>query len=273
MTYCPDDLDKAVGALLQEACARFVMPRYGQLARDEIAEKSSSNDLVTIADHEAEAFLTPALRALIDGVVIGEEACAADPDLRGRAGAPVAWTVDPVDGTGNFVKGNDRFCCMVALLENGRPVRSWIYVPLQERLYMAMAGHGAVVINGDRARKLSLTPRDWHTNDMTGSANVLAVTEPRRSVVGDRLRDLPGRWFAGSSGIMGTEIASGRQHFMLHSLCTPWDHAPVDLLCREAGAHAAMIDDDAAFNADYERGFMIAPDRQAWQALRERLWR
>jgi len=108
---------------------------------------------------------------------------------------------------------------------------------------------------------------------MTGSANILAVAEPRRDIIRARLRNLPGRWFAGSSGIMGTEIASGRQHFMLHSLCTPWDHAPVDLLCREAGAHAAMIDDDAAFNAGYARAFMIAPDRQAWLSLRERVWR
>ena len=136
--YSRDVLDTAVGALLQEACARYVMPRYRQLGQDEIEEKSGPNDLVTIADHQAETFLTPALSELVDGVVIGEEACAADPELRGRAGAPVAWTVDPVDGTGNFVKGNDRFCSMVALLKHGRPVRSWIYVPLQERFYLSL---------------------------------------------------------------------------------------------------------------------------------------
>ena len=27
----------------------------------------------------------------------------------------------------------------------------------------------------------------------------------------------------------------------MHGRATPWDHAPVDLLCREAGGHAAMI--------------------------------
>jgi fructose-1,6-bisphosphatase/inositol monophosphatase family enzyme len=272
--YSRDDLDEAVGALLQEACARFVMPRYGHLRQDEVDEKSSPTDLVTIADREAEIFLTPRLRDLIDEEVIGEEACAENPDILQRAAAPVAWTVDPVDGTGNFVKGNERFCCMVALLEAGRPIRSWIYVPLQARLYSAMAGHGAIVKEDDGEwQRLNLTPRDWHTDDLTGSANILAVAEPRRDIIRERLRNLPGRWFAGSSGIMGTEIASGRQHFMLHSLCTPWDHAPVDLLCREAGAHAAMIDDDAAFNADYARAFMIAPDRQAWDSLRDRIWR
>ncbi len=272
MTYSPDDLDEAVGVLLQEACARFVIPRFGQLRQDEVEAKSSPTDLVTVADREAEIFLAPRLLDLVDGEVIGEEACAIDPDILGRAAAPVAWTIDPVDGTGNFVKGNDRFCCMVALLAEGRPVRSWIYVPLLASLYMAMAGQGAVVKDSDGTRRLSLSPRHWRTDDMTGSANVLAVEQPRRAILRERLRDLPGRWFAGSSGIMGTEIASGRQHFLLHSRCTPWDHAPVDLLCREAGAHAAMIDDGAAFNAVYARGFMIAPDRHAWNALRDRVW-
>jgi len=273
VTYSRNDLDDAVGALLQEACARFVMPRHGHLRQNEIDEKSSPTDLVTIADREAEVFLTPRLRDLIDGEVIGEEACADDPGILGRAAAPVAWTIDPVDGTGNFVKGNDRFCCMVALLEKGRPVRSWIYVPLQDRLYAAMAGHGATVTTGDGHRqRLRLTPRDWHTDDMTGTANILAVEAPRRDIIRESLRNLPGRWFAGSTGIMGTEIASGRQQFLLHSLCTPWDHAPVDLLCREAGAYAAMIDDDAAFNAEYARAFMIAPDRRAWKSLRDRVW-
>ena len=85
MTYSPNDLDDAVGALLKEACARFVMPRYGQLRQDEVEEKSSPTDLVTVADREAELFLTPRLLDLIDGEVIGEEACAGDPDIRSRA--------------------------------------------------------------------------------------------------------------------------------------------------------------------------------------------
>lgn len=272
--HSEDDLDLAVGALLREACARFVMPRYGQLRQDEVEEKSSPTDLVTIADRETEAFLTPELRGLINGEVIGEEACAADPAIRARSVAPVAWTIDPVDGTGNFVKGNERFCSMVALLKTGRPVRSWIYFPLDGLLYAARAGGGAYVTAGDGdLRQLRLTPRAWHTDDMSGSANILAVVEPRREILRDRLRNLPGRWFAGSAGFMGAEIASGRQQFMLHSLCTPWDHAPVDLLCREAGACAAMIDDGAPFDAGFERAFMIAPDRQAWDALRDRVWR
>ena len=56
-----------------------------------------------------------------------EEAVALDPTLRAKAGKGVVWTVDPVDGTANFANGNDRFCVMVALVNDGVPQQSWIY--------------------------------------------------------------------------------------------------------------------------------------------------
>ena len=48
--------------------------------------KISATDFVTIADQEAEAWLTPRLQAILDCPVIGEEAVALDPTLRAEAG-------------------------------------------------------------------------------------------------------------------------------------------------------------------------------------------
>ena len=141
-----DELSSAVAELMSAACEELVLPRFRRLASDEIETKSGPNDLVTVADRQAELFLTPRLLDLVDGEVIGEEACASDPGLRARADAPVAWTVDPVDGTGNFVAGDERFCCMVALMNHGVPVKSWILFPLQRRLFIASAEKGAVVM-------------------------------------------------------------------------------------------------------------------------------
>ena len=38
-----------------------------------------------------------------------------------RKGSPFVWTVDPLDGTLNYVAGDDRFCCGVGLLHKGKP--------------------------------------------------------------------------------------------------------------------------------------------------------
>ena len=268
-----DELSSAVAELMSATCEQLVLPRFQRLASDEIETKSGPNDLVTVADREAELFLTPRLLDLVDGEVIGEEACASDPGLRTRADAPVAWTVDPVDGTGNFVAGDERFCCMVALMNHGVPVKSWILFPLQRRLFLASAEKGAMVIDeGGDHQRLEIASRDWCLDELSGSANIGAVSEPRRTEVRQKLRTLPGLWYPKCAGFLGSEIAAGRQQFLLQSSCTPWDHAPVDLLCREAGGHSAMLNDGGAFNGSYAAPLMIAPDRASWQALYDRVW-
>ena len=262
----------AVAELLRAAADTLILPRFGELDSHDIYQKSSPDDLVTIADREAELWLTPRLRELVDCDVIGEEACAAAPELRNRATADKAWTVDPVDGTGNFVKGKPSFCTMVALLEHGTPISSWIWVPLEKTLYFAKSGEGAFRTNSDGVcEKLTLAARTWTLAGMQGGASAVSMPEPRRSEIRARLRTLPGRRFPGSSGILGTQIASGDQQFLMQARCTPWDHAPVDLLCREAGAYSAMLNDGAAFNAGYDAGFMIAPDEASWSLLRDHI--
>ena len=216
---------------------------------------------MTVADREAETWLTPRLAGIVDAVVIGEEACAATPSLRGRTAESQAWTVDPVDGTSNFVKGNERFCSMVSLLESGVPVRSWIWLPLANKLYYAQTGKGA--FRSDMAftapHRLTLDGCDLALDDMKEGASIRDVAEPARTQMRDKLRALPGRWFPGSGGVLGTAIASGAQNFLFHATCTPWDHAPVDLLCREAGAHSAMMTSGAPYNATMAGGLQWHP--------------
>lgn len=268
-----DDLAASVADLLREAADSIILPRFGCLAESDIVPKSSPTDLVTVADREAEAWLTPRLTGIVDAVVVGEEACAATPSLRDRAGEVMAWTVDPVDGTSNFVKENERFCSMVSLLQGGNPVRSWIWVPLSGELYYAEAGSGAFCSAGPDAapRRLKLGHCDLTVGEVQGGASIREVAEPARSRLRDRLRAMPGRWFPGSAGVLGTEIASGTQNFMFHATCTPWDHAPVDLLCREAGAHAGMVGDGRRYNAVDAGAFMVASDRRTWQMIHDHL--
>ena len=268
-----DDLAKDVAALLREAASTFILPRFGRLTDGDIETKSSPTDLVTVADREAETWLTPRLAGIVDAVVIGEEACAATPSLRGRTAESQAWTVDPVDGTSNFVKGNERFCSMVSLLESGVPVRSWIWLPLADELYYAQTGKGA--FRSDLAftapHRLTLDGCDLALDDMKGGASIRDVAEPARTQMRDKLRALPGRWFPGSGGVLGTAIASGAQNFLFHATCTPWDHAPVDLLCREAGAHSAMMTSGAPYNATMAGGLLVASCRDSWQRFSDYL--
>ena len=260
-----DPLADAVATLLREVGDSVILPRFGTLTKSDIDTKSGPSDLVTVADYEAENWLTPRLRALVDCPVIGEEACARTPAILDAACDRHAWTVDPVDGTSNFVKGDDRFCSMIALLENGFPVASWIWMPFAQELYYAADGAGAFRITATSRSPLVAAPTQGDVARMTGGGNALGITEPEATRIRDALRRLPGRVFLGSAGVLGAEIASGKTHFLFHGKCTPWDHAPVELLCREAGAHAAMLSDAARFSADRTDPILITPTTNDWQ--------
>ena len=100
--------------LLQDVAEEIIKPRFRTLAAEEIAEKNPG-DLVTVADREAEVRITEALlRAYPDALVLGEEASVDDPGLMARfQAADHAFTVDPVDGTKNFVHGSPDHAVMV----------------------------------------------------------------------------------------------------------------------------------------------------------------
>jgi fructose-1,6-bisphosphatase/inositol monophosphatase family enzyme len=87
------------------------------------------------------------------------------------------------------------------------------------------------------------------------------------------MRTISGRHYIGSAGVLATRIADGTEDFLIHSRATPWDHAPVDLLCREAGGHAAMVADSKPFNAVDDGAIMAASSLTGWHHLHQHVWR
>lgn len=53
------------------------------------------------------------------------------------------WLVDPLDGTVEFIKGNNEFTVNIALMENNVCIGSVVYVPYFEKIYVAGRGDGA----------------------------------------------------------------------------------------------------------------------------------
>src|SRR3954454_16176486 len=139
--------------LLQDVAEAVVNPRFRDLHHDQIAEKNPG-DLVTVADQEAEARITEVLQDRYpEALVLGEEATATDATLMDRfRAAGHAFTVDPVDGTKNFVHGSPDHAMMIAELRGGEVVRSWIWQPQHGVGYVAERGAGAFR-NGERLHR------------------------------------------------------------------------------------------------------------------------
>lgn len=261
---------EAVSRLVREVAAGVVLPRWKQLAPGDVQEKEPG-DLVTIADREAEARITDGLRALLPGVpVIGEEAVAAHPHLmQDLRTLPALWFVDPVDGTQNFVRGDDRFAVMVTYLHGGQTAASWIYLPVQDRLAVAERGSGTRM-NGERVL-LPHPPASIH--DLIAAAHIKRMAEPLRGQVQERLKQFASNRPAYCAGYDYLALLDGRRHFLLYNRTLPWDHAPGALLASEAGGHAARFDggpfDPLALEA---MGLLVAPDNASWSRVRAALF-
>jgi fructose-1,6-bisphosphatase/inositol monophosphatase family enzyme len=259
---------RIVAELMREIALVEVLPRFRQLARHEIREKSPG-DFVTVADEAMEAALAPRLAALMPGsLLVGEEDCARDPDVMHRlASDQPIWVIDPVDGTANFAAGREGFCVMLALLERDEVLAGWIYDPLTDQSSYAVRGGGA-----------------WHdgrrmTAPTTDNAyrGVLAVGFKGDKAVAQRVQKRRDRVHQVKSvrcaGIEYLRLARGEVDFLMFTGTMPWDHAPGAAIIQELGGHISYLDGrgyrpSAALEAG---GILAARDRATWEEAHRRL--
>jgi 3'(2'), 5'-bisphosphate nucleotidase len=103
----------------------------------EVREKHDKT-LVTEADLASERVIEKILReACPDIHVVSEET--AEPE-GWTAPGPRFWSVDPLDGTREFVNRSDEFAVLIALVEHGRPVLGVVYGPAADVTYAATGG-------------------------------------------------------------------------------------------------------------------------------------
>ncbi|PKW10956.1 fructose-1,6-bisphosphatase [Streptomyces sp. 1222.5] len=232
---CSADVEEAV----RKAAAAEILPRFRRLADHEVDTKSGPHDLVTDADRLAELRLTEDLGALLPGsVVVGEEAVHANPATYDalQGDAPV-WIVDPVDGTRQFVHGDDGFCTLVALARRGVVIASWTYAAARDQFATAVRGQGAY-LDGERlfagppapGRDLVVATShpDYTTDEQKGALRALWT---------DGVAPRP----CGSAGLEYLAVARGELDAVAFSWEAAWDHAAGLLLVEEAGgAHLTL---------------------------------
>lgn len=223
--------------IIQQVADEVIRPRFRALRSDEIAEKGPG-DLVTVADRESEVRLTEILsRAYPDALIIGEEATAANPGLPPHLlGAEHGFTIDPVDGTKNFVNGKEDYAVMIGEVRHGRTVRAWIWQPEYATAYVAVRGEG-VTRNGEQVSRPapSADPADWRGRSA-------------RVVIQQRSADAALPLITTSALCCGVDyprMVTGQTDFLVYGRPRPWDHVPGMLMVEEMGGTALLTDGSA----------------------------
>ena len=93
------------------------------------------------------------------------------------------WLVDPLDGTLEFIKGNNEFTVNIALMENNRAIASVVYVPYFEKIYLAERGRGAWVKRGVKPSPSSAMSFEQIESDMQPLPLVGESNRPLRVAV------------------------------------------------------------------------------------------
>ena len=140
----PGELERllAVAKSAAQAGAVPLKEMFRQVVK--IQAKGAAGNLVTEADHAAEAAVLAVLAAETAGIAVNAEESgrlAGEGDLE--------WCVDPLDGTTNYAHGFPFFGTSVGLTWRGRPLLGALALPALDQFFWAAPGHGAWC-NGER---------------------------------------------------------------------------------------------------------------------------
>jgi len=189
-------------------------------------------------------------------------------DDRARLGSPRLWVVDPIDGTRAYVNGRTDWSVSVALVENGRPTAGAVYAPLEDGLYLALAGAGATRDGAVLAASRSESFKDARAAGPKPMLAELARTEPGIIQV-PKVHSLALRLARVASGKLDLALASKSSH--------DWDLAAADIIVHEAGGMmTTLAGERTVYNRDEVRhGALVAagPARHARAVALTRSWR
>ena len=221
---------------------RELLESAGKIALDHFLcaapERKQDLTFVTVADLEVQEFLVTALDRHFpeDGLIAEENIVRKFP-----ASGERYWTIDPIDGTAPYVAGFTSWCIGIGLLEAGRPLCGFVYVPTT-REFFHVAERGGVFRNG---RERALKPCD-----VLGSDTILLThSRPHQRLPIDAA--YPGKVFVfGSACIHMSLVATGAADAVLIGHDRVWDLAPgLAMLQRNGGTLRYMGGEQVSLEA------------------------
>lgn len=263
-----------IDEILTQTAAVEIMPRFQRIGELVIRQKSSAFDVVTDADEAAEkAIMTALKRAFPSALIVGEEAAAKDPSIITQiASADLAFIIDPIDGTKNFVSKLPLFGVMAAATVRGEVAFSAIHDPVCRNTAVALRGEGAWV------QSEGIVGANLHVAEPAAVAKMDAILgtnfmpEPLRVIVSRNLSRFGMHAWLRCAAHEYRMAAAGYCHLLCYNKLMPWDHAAGWLLHQEAGGYSAHFDGSPYLPSHVAGGLICAPDRNSWIISRAALF-
>jgi 3'(2'), 5'-bisphosphate nucleotidase len=205
-------------------------------------EYKADNSPLTQADKAAHEIIHAGLSQYVlddNGVapVLSEEGKAIS--LQERTTWHRYWCVDPLDGTREFLAGNDQFAVNIALIINHQPMIGVIYAPTQKIGFMAWHEGGAYRCDAKGHRERIMVKRP-----LTTPVRVIISRHHNEAKVQPWLTNLgPTTLVHLGSAIKFGLLARGEADLMLRLTPTcEWDNAAGQCLLEEAGGAVLTLE-------------------------------
>lgn len=255
--------------LVRRAAKAEILPRFRNLGAADVATKSGPHDLVTEADKSAEAMLARGIQRMFPhALVVGEEAASEDPSLRDKLNeAELAFILDPVDGTWNFVNGLAVFGIIISVTRFGKPVFGLLYDPIMDDFISAeQDGPTTLTRTNGVARPLSVSA-GGDLAELSGFMHFYLMPKVDQARLAPHLPKLGRMQALRCSCHEYRTLAQGGSDFLLSGILNPWDHAAGVLILQRAGGIVRFLD-GRDYNTNITSGYLLAaPNEDSWSKL------
>jgi 3'(2'), 5'-bisphosphate nucleotidase len=218
--------------LARTAGAEVLRMQRGELA----VEMKPGDEPVTIADRRASELIVAGLAASFpDDPIISEELVPAP----GALGAPRFWLVDPIDGTKDFIRGEDGYSVMIGMVCDGKPTVGVVYQPVIDRLFHGTPDGAWMTMQG-QTTPLAVSPVD-------AVADIrLVASKSHRSPDIDRVKQelgLANELNIGSVGVKLCVIAAGQRDLYVNpaTKTKAWDTCAPEAILVPAGGRLSDL--------------------------------
>lgn len=241
---------------ITERAGRVAAGWFGQVT----PHRKSDGSLATEADLATEAFLKEQLGRSFPG----DEICSEESPEHRCVGAGRVWSIDPLDGTHNFVAGLGLWAVSVGLIEAGRPRLGAVCSPPLGLTWAGERGAGAW-LNGERQPAPSAAP--VARNDLVAINTDMPFD----------LATLPGKKRnTGSAALHACWVASGVLRAAYFYNWALWDLAGALCLAGEVGVEARWqggqaLGDLAPVGASERQGMLVLAPAGLCERLAEGL--
>ena len=255
--------------LLIEVNDKIILSYFKNLHMNDISTKTADDDFVTIADKKSEDWLSNRLLGYLNiSEFVGEETSYKNNNFLNLLNEPLIWIIDPIDGTKNYVKGDNKFCSMISIASYGIPIATFVYQPLKKQMVYALKGCGTFLINVENNIKQQISIPKVDENKIIGSGSTKGIPEIHKDNIMKCLKTHTQRVFIGSAGIEAMMLAKNEIQFIFHGRVTPWDHSPLSLIVKEAGGFVYMARDKEPFSVKSEGPILAASNLNIWNKIR-----